>query len=57
MVEEWREVVNNNHHYVDRYNLLADSMRSVAGRMGEPYYPIRTPAEIATSRRVPVRGG
>ena len=57
MVEEWRANVSDNHHYVDRYNLLADSMRSIAGRMGEFYYPIRSPAEIATARGVQARGG
>lgn len=57
MVEDWREAVANNHTHVDRYNLLADSIRSVARRMGEPYYSVRTPAEIATARGVPGRGG
>ena len=57
IVEDWRIVVGSNHEYVDRYNLLADSIRSVANRMGEPYYPIRTPAEIATSRGIPGRDG
>lgn len=57
MVDDWRMVVASNHEYVDRYNLLADSMRSVADRMGEPYYPIRTPAEIATARGVAVVAG
>ncbi len=56
MVEEWRQVVSSNHRYVDRYNQLADSMRSVAERMGEPYYPIRSPAEIATARGMAARG-
>lgn len=57
MVEDWRSTVANNHSHVDRYNMLADSIRSVATRMGEPYYPVRTPAEIATARGVPGRGG
>lgn len=52
VVEDWRIVVGNNHDYVDRYNLLADSIRAIASRMGEPYFPIRTPAEIATSRGI-----
>ena len=35
MVDDWRETIAGNHQFVDRYNLLADSMRTVAERMGE----------------------
>jgi hypothetical protein len=44
---EWLAVVDQNHGYVARYNELADSIRGLAERMGEPYYPIASPAEIA----------
>lgn len=44
----WREVLDRNHAAVDRFNGLADSVRGLAAAMGEPYYPIPTPAEIAT---------
>lgn len=43
----WREVVQRNHGAVDRYNLLADSMRLLGARMGEPYLEIPSPAEVA----------
>lgn len=47
----WQEVVDENHRYVDRYNLLADSIRTLAASMGEPYYPIRSPAEMIEQAR------
>ncbi|MEX2571004.1 MAG: hypothetical protein WD737_06840 [Gemmatimonadota bacterium] len=43
----WRTVVDSNHVYVDRYNLLVDSIQALTARMGEPYYSIPSPAEIA----------
>ncbi|HEX2202160.1 MAG TPA: hypothetical protein VHG91_02625 [Longimicrobium sp.] len=43
----WQEVVARKHAAVDRYNGLADSIRGVAERMGEPYYPVPTPLEAA----------
>lgn len=45
--EQWRGVVTRNHGAVDRYNLLADSMRLLGARMGEPYLSIPSPAELA----------
>ena len=45
--ERWVEVVNRNHDAVRGYNLLADSMRVVGRRMGEPYLSIPSPAEVA----------
>ena len=45
--DAWRSVVVRNHEAVSRFNVLADSVRRVAGRMGEPYFPIPTPAELA----------
>jgi hypothetical protein len=45
--EQWREAVGRNHAAVTRFNSLADSIRVAAAAMGEPYYSIPTPAEIA----------
>lgn len=33
-----------------RYNLLADSIRAVAARMGDPYYHVPLPVEAAAER-------
>ena len=35
---------------VDRYNRLSDSIRSIAARIGEPYYPVPLPIEAAAER-------
>jgi hypothetical protein len=43
----WQAAVRNNATAVRRYNRLADSIRSVAARMGEPYYNIPSPVEAA----------
>jgi hypothetical protein len=43
----WREVVESNHDASARYNTIADSMRAVATRMGEPYYEVPSPIELA----------
>lgn len=48
--DEWREAATRNHAAVTRYNALADSIRATAAEMGEPYYSIPTPAEIALER-------
>jgi hypothetical protein len=48
LFSDWRTVADSNRAFVDRYNLLADSIRRVAARMGEPYYPVPSPAEIAS---------
>jgi hypothetical protein len=55
--EEWRAIVERNHAAVDRFNRLADSIRGLAIAMGEPYFSIPTPAEIALERGLepPVR--
>jgi hypothetical protein len=45
--ERWREVVSRNHRAVDGYNALADSIRGLGNRMGEPYIAIPSPAEVA----------
>lgn len=47
LFEEWRSTVERNHAHVERYNLLVDSIRALAATIGEPYYPILSPAEIA----------
>lgn len=47
LFEAWRSTVDSNHQHVERYNLLTDSIRALATAMGEPYYPIPSPAEIA----------
>lgn len=45
--EEWQRVVTQNHDAVNRYNELADRIRALATRMGEPYYSVPSPAELA----------
>lgn len=47
---QWRETLEANREFVDRYNSVADSIRALAEQMGELYYPIRSPAEIAVLR-------
>jgi hypothetical protein len=47
LLSRWRAAIDANHLHVDRYNHLVDSIRSVARQIGEPYYPIQSPAEIA----------
>jgi hypothetical protein len=44
---DWHAVVDSNHAVSDRYGEIADSMRAVAMRMGEPYYPVPSPVEVA----------
>jgi hypothetical protein len=48
----WQEVQARNHSAVSRYNVLADSIRELATRMGDPYYAVPTPAEAAIERGV-----
>jgi hypothetical protein len=49
-VAELEETIRRNHEAVARYNLVADSIRWYTRRMGEPYYSIPTPAELASGR-------
>ncbi len=49
-LRDWQAILARNHAAVDRYNLLADSIRDIATRMGEPYYAVPTPAEAAMER-------
>lgn len=48
--QEWEAVIARNHAAVDRYNALADTLRALAGVMGEPYYPVPSPIEAAEER-------
>lgn len=54
--EMWHDAVSRNHAAVERYNALVDSIRSTAAEMGEPYFTIPTPAEIAVERGISPRG-
>ncbi|HEX8695487.1 MAG TPA: hypothetical protein VF746_23950 [Longimicrobium sp.] len=51
-LRDWQEVQARYNGAADRYNLLADSIRQLATRMGEPYYAVPTPAEAAIERGV-----
>ena len=48
---EWRTSVDSHADFIGSYNAIVDSIRSLAIAIGEPYYPISSPAEIATQRR------
>jgi len=48
----WQEVLAHNQGVVARYNLLSDSIRTLATQMGDPYYEVPTPAEAAIERGV-----
>jgi hypothetical protein len=52
LVRRWRAAIESNHGHVDRFNLFADSIRAIAMGMKEPYFPIRTPAEIAAEHGI-----
>ena len=43
----WKEIVVRNHAAVGTYNALADSIRTLANRIGEPYFEIPSPVELA----------
>lgn len=49
---EWERVLARNHAAVDRYNALADSLRTVAAVLGDPYYQVPSPLEAAEARGV-----
>ena len=57
LYREWRGLVDSNRTYVERYNVIVDSIRAAATAMGEPYYPIPTPAEIAARRGAGAEAG
>jgi hypothetical protein len=44
---KWREVLDANEAAVNRYAVLADSIRAVATRMGDAYYEVPPPMELA----------
>ena len=46
----WQEILARNHAAVGRYNVLGDSIRDLAARMGDPYYAVPTPGEAAIER-------
>ncbi len=46
----WQEVITENHRVVGHFNGLADSIRAVAASMGEPYYDVPAPVEMAARR-------
>lgn len=46
----WHQERARNGAAVDRYNQLSDSIRAIARRMGEPYYPVPLPVEAAAER-------
>ncbi len=47
----WRAAADSNSVHVFRYGVLFDSIRAMATALGEPHYPIPTPAEIVAGRR------
>lgn len=49
-------VLDVNHAAVARYNTLADSVRAVAARVGDPYYRVPLPVEAARERGILVGG-
>lgn len=49
----WQAVLARNHSAVDRYNALADSLRAVAGVLGDPYYQVPSPLEAAAEKSAP----
>lgn len=57
LFRSWRQTLEENQKNVIRYNQLVESIRELAERMGEAYYPIRTPAEIAVLRGWATAGG
>lgn len=50
LFNRWKEIVGGNHAAVGRYNALADSIRTLATRIGEPYFQIPSPVELAVKR-------
>ncbi|HET6231691.1 MAG TPA: hypothetical protein VFE05_16575 [Longimicrobiaceae bacterium] len=50
MFARLKSVLVRNHASVGRYNLLSDSIRSLAARIGDPYYHVPLPVEAAAER-------
>lgn len=51
-LEELRMTIARRNSAADRYNLLADSMRTLAVTAGDPYHAIPLPAEAAAQRGI-----
>jgi hypothetical protein len=47
---QWKRAVEANDRAVNRYDSLADTMRALAERMGDPYYNVPSPLELAARR-------
>jgi hypothetical protein len=55
--EEWNALTARRRGAAERYDLLADSVRSIAARIGDPFFPVPLPAEAALEQGVePPRG-
>ncbi|CAN5735657.1 hypothetical protein BH23GEM6_BH23GEM6_16550 [soil metagenome] len=50
ILNDLESAVRRNHAAVDRYNVLADSLRGIAASLGEPYYDVPSPVEMAARR-------
>jgi hypothetical protein len=50
LIRQYYAALDTNRIYLERYSVVADSIRAVAAAMGEPFYPVPIPAEIAASR-------
>lgn len=48
--DRWRELRARSTLALERYSRLADSIRALAGRIGDPYYPVPLPIEAAAER-------
>jgi hypothetical protein len=46
----WEAVQGRYHASLERYTLLADSIRGLAARIGDPYYHVPLPVEAAAER-------
>ncbi len=51
-LREWNAAVARKEEALERYTTLADSARALARELGEPVYPIPSPAEAAVERGV-----
>lgn len=51
VAREWEASARRHEASAHRYNMLADSLQSLAVRMGEPYYQVPTALEAAAERR------
>lgn len=49
---EWEEERARGRAALDHYHALADSIRTLAREVGEPYYPVPSPVEAAVERGV-----